>query len=154
MKMNFKIKNDYNHKELIKLSKKHKLKSSQKRKFIIDYFLSQNQHLSAEDIYDIIKDRKLKIGYSTIYRTLKLLAECGLASIHHFEKGITRFEPVHKKQHHDHLICTKCGSIIEFANQEIEKIQKRIARKHNFSVSAHKLEIYGLCLKCGRKEKK
>ncbi|MEO0128613.1 MAG: transcriptional repressor [candidate division WOR-3 bacterium] len=154
MKMNFKIKNNYVPVELTKYSKKHKLKSSQKRKFIIDYFLSQNKHLSTEDLYIMIKNKKLKIGYSTIYRTLKLLAECGLASIHHFEKGITRFEPVHKKSHHDHLICIKCGSITEFTNQEIEKIQKRIARKYNFSVSDHKLEIYGLCLKCARKEKK
>ncbi len=152
--MNFKIKNQNAYEQLTHASKKYRLKSSQKRKFIIDYFLNQDKHLSTEELYQKIKIKKPKIGYSTIYRTLKLLAECGLASIHHFEKGITCFEPVHKKQHHDHLICTKCGSIIEFTNEDIEKMQKKIARKYNFFVSNHKLEIYGLCLKCARKEKK
>lgn len=152
--MNFKIKNNYNYDQLVKFFRKHKLKSSQKRKFVIDYFLSQNKHLSTEELYNMVKNRFPRIGYSTVYRTLKLLTECGLVSMHHFGKGITRFEPVHKKQHHDHLICAKCGAIIEFRNQEIEEIQKRIARKYNFIVHDHKLEIYGLCLKCVRKEKK
>uniref|UniRef100_A0A7V0Z4N4 Ferric uptake regulation protein n=1 Tax=candidate division WOR-3 bacterium TaxID=2052148 RepID=A0A7V0Z4N4_UNCW3 len=152
--MNFKIKNNYNDEQLARFRKKYRLKSSQKRQFIINYFLNQDKHLSVEELYNMIKNKVPKIGYSTVYRTLKLLAECGIVSIRHFEKGITRFEPIHKKQHHDHLICTRCGAIIEFINQEIEKIQKRVARKYNFSVLDHKLEIYGLCLKCARKEKR
>lgn len=151
--MNFKIKNNYAYERLVQFSRKHKLKSSQKRKVIIYYFLNQDKHLSAEELYNMLKTKIPEIGYSTVYRTLKLLVECGLAKMRHFEKGITRFEPVHKKKHHDHLICTKCGAIIEFINQEIEKIQKQIARKYKFSVSDHKLEIYGLCLKCAQKEK-
>ncbi len=130
------------------------MKSSRKRKFIIDYFLKQDKHFSAEELYNQIRNKFPGIGYSTVYRTLKLLAECGLASIRHFEEGITRFEPIHQREHHDHLICTGCKRIIEFKNKEIENLQKKIAQKLQFSVQNHKLEIYGLCPRCAKKGKK
>ncbi|MGB9720956.1 MAG: Fur family transcriptional regulator [bacterium] len=152
--MNFKIRKPYDYERLKKLSKKQHLKSSHKRQSIIEYFLTQDKHLSAEELYNKIKNSFSGIGYSTVYRTLKLLVECGLASARHFEEGITRFEPIHPKEHHDHLICIKCGAIVEFANQEIERIQRRIARKYKFRVQDHKLEIYGLCQKCVRKARK
>lgn len=151
--MNFKIKNRYDYNCLKNFSKKRGLKSSQKRMLIIDYFLKQDKHYSVDELYNHIKNKIPGIGYSTVYRTLKLLAECGIASERHFEKGFTRFEPIHKEEHHDHLICTKCSAIIEFTNQEIEKIQRKIARNFRFFVSDHKLEIYGLCSRCAKKEK-
>lgn len=150
MKMNFKFKNKYDYQLLNKFLKKHRMKASEKRNFIIDYFLTQDKHLSIEELYDCIKQRVNKISFSTVYRTLKLLSACGLASLRHFEKGVTRFEPVHRKEHHDHLICLECGTIIEFENREIEKIQRRIAQRYKFYVKDHKLEIYGLCLKCAK----
>jgi Fur family ferric uptake transcriptional regulator len=154
MKMNFKVTNSYDYQKLQIFIREKGLKSSRKREFIIDYFLKQDKHFSAEELYNKIREKSPGIGYSTVYRTLKLLAECGLASIRHFEEGITRFEPIHQQEHHDHLICTGCKKIIEFKNKEIENLQKKIARKLQFSVQNHKLEIYGLCPRCAKKEKK
>ncbi len=150
MKMNFKIKNSYNYRILNKFIKKYHLKSSRKREQIINYFLALDRHISTEELYNKIKDRIPKIGYSTVYRTLKLLVSWGLATACQFEKGITRFEPVHREDHHDHLICTKCGAIIEFKNFEIERMQIKVADQHKFQIKDHKLEIYGLCQKCSK----
>lgn len=129
-----------------------KLKSSAKRFFIINYFLKQNKHYSVEELYNHIKNRMPGIGYSTVYRALKLLVLRGLAVERTFEKRVTRFEPLHKEKHHDHLVCKKCGTIIEFTNSSIERNQQKIALKFKFTVTDHKLEIYGLCQKCRRKE--
>lgn len=153
MKMKFKIKNKFDFRLKNNSSKKHRLKSSQKRLFIIEYFLNQDKHYSVEELYNHIKNRMPGIGYSTVYRALKLLVSQGLAVERNFEKGLARFEPVHKERHHDHLVCIKCGTIIEFTNPAIEKIQKKIAINYKFTVTDHKLEIYGLCQKCKKKEK-
>ncbi len=135
-------------------SKERKLKSSRKRAQIIEYFLKQDKHFSTEELYQNMKRVIPGIGFSTIYRTLKLLTDCGLASEIRFESGTTRFEPIHKEQHHDHLICKKCGAIIEFTDRELEKIQHKIAKKRRFKLTDHKLEIYGICQKCAAKRKK
>lgn len=129
------------------------LKSSNKRSFIIEYFLKADRHFTVEELYDEIKQKKPGISYSTVYRTLKLLAECGLASECTFGYSVSRYEPIHQSQHHDHLICRKCGKIIEFENDKIEKLQKDVARKYRFHVSTHKLELYGLCSKCCKAKK-
>ncbi|MEO0185914.1 MAG: transcriptional repressor [candidate division WOR-3 bacterium] len=151
MKMKFKINKPYEYKRLKDFSKKHHLKSSKKRLSIIECFINQNKHVSAEELYNKMKKAYPGIGYSTVYRTLKLLVECGLASACNFEQGITKFESAYEKEHHDHMICTKCGAIIEFTNKEIERMQRNVARKYKFLFHNHKLEIYGLCLKCANK---
>jgi|YelNatPaOPRAMG01_1025707.scaffolds.fasta_scaffold01272_10 Fur family ferric uptake transcriptional regulator len=153
MKMNFKIKKNYDIKRLNDYIATHGLKSSKKRQFIIGYFLKQDSHISAEELYNQIKNKIPGIGYSTVYRTLKLLAECGLAIPQYFEKRLVRFEPIHKKEHHDHLICIECGKIIEFTCGEIEKMQETIAQRYKFHIKNHKLEIYGLCLNCAKRRR-
>lgn len=150
--MKIKVKNDATFKKLNAYKIKKGLKSSAKRTIIIDYFLKHNRHFSVEELYNRLKKISPKIGYSTVYRTLKLLVDCGIASIRRFEKNKTSFEPVHKKEHHDHIICLSCGRIIEFVNQEIEKLQKKIARRFYFRMKDHKLEIYGQCQKCSKKK--
>ncbi len=152
--MNFKIKKTYEYQLFYDYARRYKLKSSRKRKFIMDYFLMQDKHLSAEELYQQVKNKMPNVGYSTIYRTLKLLVLCGLATARQFEKGITRYEPIHHKEHHDHFICTSCGRIIEFCNQKIEDLQRQIARRYRFLIYEHKLEIYGMCPKCKKKEKR
>lgn len=124
------------------------LKSSNKRSFIIEFFLKADRHFTVEELYDEIKQRNPAISYSTVYRTLKLLADCGLASECTFGDSVLRYEPMHQSEHHDHLICRRCGKIIEFENDKIEKLQKDVARKYSFRVSAHKLELYGVCKRC------
>jgi len=151
MKMKFKVKNNYDLRKLDNYKTRMGLKDSVKRSAIIDYFLKADKHFSTEELYNRLKNIIPKISYSTVYRALKLLTECGLASERQFEKGKTSFEPVHKKEHHDHLICVGCGKIIEFTNREIEKLQKKIARKFQFTIKNYKLEIYGLCQNCSKK---
>jgi Fur family ferric uptake transcriptional regulator len=85
---------------------------------------------------------------ATVYRTMKLRAESNLAHAQNFGDGQTRYEPAVGREHHDHLICTRCGTIIEFENDRIEQMQDAVARKHGFRVTSHKMELYGLCRTC------
>jgi Fur family ferric uptake transcriptional regulator len=129
------------------------LKSTRQRDEILDIFVSAGRHLSAEELYLLVKKSHPGIGYATVYRTLKLLASAGLAEERRFEDGYTRYEYRATDGHHDHLICTKCGKIIEFENERIEQLQQDVARKNKFQVQSHKLELYGLCSECQGKKK-
>ncbi len=121
------------------------LKKSVKRKKFIDFFFKADKHFSVDELYEKLGK---KVSRSTIYRTLKLLKECGLVIEQKFEEKNRRYEPLHLSYHHDHLICLKCGKIIEFNEKKIENIQKKVAEKYNFKMVFHKLEIYGYCEKC------
>ena len=124
------------------------LKSTHQREILVDLFLQADKHYSIEELYHEAQKEDNRIGYSTVYRTLKLLVEAGLAEERQFSGGVTRFELVHRGKHHDHLICIKCGRIIEFTNDRIEKLQEVVAKKHNFKITDHKCEIYGYCSRC------
>jgi len=124
------------------------LRSTRQRDIILDIFLSTRQHVSVEELYLKIKASHPGIGSATVYRTLKLFTECGLAREILLHDGQTRYEHVMAGEHHDHLVCTGCNSIIEFENETIEKLQKEIAERHGFLIQTHKLEIYGLCADC------
>lgn len=154
MKMKVKVKNGAQLKDYFKYKSKRGLKTSQKRLFIIDYFLSEDRHFSIEELYHEIRKINSQISFSTVYRTLRLLTDCGLAQECCFAEGMVRYEPVHKAQHHDHLICRKCGRIIEFENNEIEKLQNHVAKKFGFLVVSHALELYGLCNMCQKKQRR
>ena len=130
------------------------LKYSRKREIIVDYFLRAKRHFTVEQLYDEVKKNHPGISYTTIYRTLKLLVECGIASMHHFGEEETKFEPRRHKQHHDHLICKRCGRIIEFTHQGIEKFQKDVAKNYGFLPQNHTLQIYGLCKSCRKQRSK
>ena len=129
------------------------LKSTSQRDTILQIFVDAGRHLSAEELYARVKKAHPGIGYATVYRTLKLLTEAGLAEERRFEDGFTRYEYKASDGHHDHLICTHCGQIIEFENERIEELQQDVARKNRFRVQSHKLELYGLCSDCQRKLK-
>ncbi|UCC11919.1 MAG: transcriptional repressor [candidate division WOR-3 bacterium] len=152
MKVNFKNKSALDQFKLEKY--KRGLKTSKKRSYIVQYFLAADRHYSIEELYDELRAEHPRIGYSTVYRTMKLLTECGLASERNFADGVARFEPIHRTHHHDHLICTGCGKIIEFTNRNIERLQQTIARKYKFVTASHKLELYGLCAACQKKKRK
>ncbi len=124
------------------------LRSTSQRDKILNVFIQAGRHLSAEELYVLVKKSYPGIGYATVYRTLKLLADAGVAQARHFDDGYTRYEHTAPDDHHDHLICTKCGTIIEFENERIEELQKDVARKKRFKVLNHKLELYGLCAAC------
>ena len=99
-------------------------------------------------LLDKVTARDSSIGAATVYRTMKILTDAGLASARHFEGGQTRYEAALDRHHHDHLICTSCHRIIEFENERIEELQDMVARHHGFQVTRHKLELYGLCKDC------
>lgn len=124
------------------------LKSTSQRKIILQEFLDQASHLSTEELYLKVRSKHPGIGYATVHRTLKLFAECGIAVERNFGDGQGRFELIHGDEHHDHLICNRCGLIIEFENPQIEKLQEQVANQHNFIIENHRLELYGLCSEC------
>ena len=124
------------------------LKSTHQREVVVNLFLRADKHYSVEDLYRAAQRKDKQIGYSTVYRTLKLLVEANLAEERQFSGEVTRFEPVHIGKHHDHLICIKCGRIIEFTNNRIEKLQEKVAKKHDFKITDSKYEIYGYCSRC------
>ena len=124
------------------------LKNTNQRMNILQEFLDQSSHLSTEDLYLKVRSKYPNIGYATVHRTLKLFAECGIAAERNFGDGQGRFEPMHGEEHHDHLVCSGCGLIIEFENAQIEKLQDKVAREHNFTIENHRLELYGKCSVC------
>ncbi len=124
------------------------LRSTRQRDIILDFFLATHQHISVEELYLKIKAVHPGIGNATVYRTLKLFVEAGLAREVLLHDGQTRYEHVVEGEHHDHLVCTSCNAVIEFENETIEKLQDDIATRHGFFIKSHKLEIYGLCAQC------
>jgi Fur family ferric uptake transcriptional regulator len=124
------------------------LRRSEQRQQILDVFLKTEKHLTAEDLYNIVKKKTPSIGYATIYRSLKLFSEAGLCRELHVADGITRYEHLYNHKHHDHLICTKCGKFVEIESPEIEALQEKIAKKKGFELIKHRLELYGLCSAC------
>lgn len=126
------------------------LRSTRQRDIILDVFLSTHQHVSVEELYLSIKSGNPGIGYATVYRTLKLFVEAGLANEILLHDGQTRYEHVLHGEHHDHLICTGCNTIIEFENEAMETLQDEIAARHGFTIKNHKMEIYGFCAECSK----
>ncbi|GAC1465438.1 MAG: transcriptional repressor [Desulfuromonadaceae bacterium] len=124
------------------------LRSTHQRDIILDIFLSTHQHISVEELYLKVKSSNPGIGQATVYRTLKLFTEAGLAREILLNDGQTRYEHAVAGEHHDHLVCTGCNAIIEFEDETIEKLQNDIATRHGFLIRSHKLEMYGLCTNC------
>jgi Fur family ferric uptake transcriptional regulator len=127
---------------------RHGLRSTAQRRLVTDVFLRAGGHLSIEDLWEKVRRRDPKVGYATVYRTLKLLRDSGLASERRFGDGVSRYEIAHEDEHHDHLICTECGRIVEFEDDRIEKLQDELAAKHGFALTRHRHELYGVCPDC------
>jgi Fur family ferric uptake transcriptional regulator len=124
------------------------LKSTRQRDLIVSEFLEMGEHVTAEELYKEISKKYSDIGFTTVYRTLKLLNKSGLAAERVFADNLTRYEPLSAEDHHDHLICMKCGSITEFQDLRIERLQERVADEFGFVAVSHKMELYGYCKKC------
>lgn len=124
------------------------LKSTRQRDLIADTFLALVGHHNVDELLDRVRALDARISAATVYRTMKLLTECGLALPRRFDDGQTRYEAAIGRHHHDHLICKNCQGIIEFEDDGIEALQQAVARRHGFLVTHHKLELYGLCAAC------
>lgn len=128
--------------------KKNNLKVTSQRLKILEVFLKTESHISCDDLYRIIRKDNPAIGYATVYRTLKLIQESGLAREVDLGDRVFRLEHEYGHSHHDHLICLKCGKLIEVFDREIESLQERLARKQKFFPLRHKMEIFGYCESC------
>jgi len=129
------------------------LKRTRQRDHILQAFFGAGRHLSAEELYHRIHSQVPSIGLVTVYRTLKLLQEAGLATGRQFGDGYTRFDPSPADRPHDHLICTRCGKIQEFADANLHALREKVARSRGFTVTEHRLELYGFCRDCARLNK-
>jgi len=129
------------------------LKRTSQRDLILDVFLRTEEHLSNEDLYQLVKKEDPTVGQTTVYRTLKILTEAGLAREVRFGDGRTHYEHNYKHQHHDHMICSECGKIIEFFSAELEALQDEMAAKHDFEITQHLLRMIGICSECRRAQR-
>jgi Fur family transcriptional regulator, ferric uptake regulator len=128
---------------------KHGLKASRQRDTIAEVFFNAGGHMRVEELLAAVRKVDPRVSQATVYRTLKLLTDCGLAEPRRFSDGQTRYEASDRGgEHHDHLICTRCGKIVEFKNDRIEVLQEKVAGEHGFTVTHHKMELYGLCADC------
>ena len=124
------------------------LKITRQRRAVLKAFTECENHVSAEELYNVVSSAESKIGLATVYRTLALLTESGLASELDFGDGQKRYEHRYMHSHHDHMICTECGKIIEFNHPLIEKFQEKVAADNKFIITSHKLDLLGLCNEC------
>ena len=131
------------------LLKKNNLKFTIQREIILETLYNSDEHLTPEGLHHLIQDKQpdLKIGIATVYRTLALLEESNVVTFLSFGAQGKKYE-LGAKEHHDHLICTECGNITEFVDDEIEKRQHAITEQLGFKMSDHSMQIYGICSKC------
>src|SRR6188508_2540304 len=132
----------------LKHIQKQGLKRTAQRDLILEVFLKTEGHVSGEDLYRLVREKDPTVGQTTVYRTLRLLTEAKLAREVRFGDGRAHYEHNYKHEHHDHMICSECGRIIEFFSAELEAIQDAMAAKHRFEITQHLLRIIGVCAEC------
>jgi Fur family ferric uptake transcriptional regulator len=152
LKVNFKMRYPAQPKTFKTLISNGGMKATRQREEIYNIFLSSPSHRNLAQIYARVAKANPTIGYTTVYRTLKLLTRLGLAEERKFTDGETRYEPIARGGHHDHLICLGCGKIIEFEDEAIEALQNRVADRYRFKIFHHRMELYGRCAECGVKK--
>ncbi len=125
---------------------------TRQRDLVARTVLTSDEHLSAEAIQKHLKELGEHVGTATIYRTLDVLVRSGLVRAHDFGEGFKRYEPMPQQAHHEHLICLRCGQVVEFQNERLERMLPIIADEHAFQHQRHRVEIYGLCRDCRRRD--
>jgi Fur family transcriptional regulator, ferric uptake regulator len=127
--------------------KQFNLRWTPQRKLVLDVFLQQPGHVDIDDIYNRVHEKDPTIGIATVYRTMKLLVESGLAEMHSFNNKTT-YERLFQVRHHDHLICKICNETVEFEHPLIEKYQLDVCERHGFTLKSHRMDLYGICKDC------
>ena len=134
--------------------KSKRLKVTPQRRLILVVFLNSHGHLSTEELYERVKAIDSSIGQTTVYRTMKILADSSIAREVHFGDGLARYENMYGASHHDHLICESCGRNIEVVDSDIERLQEQLADRHGFILTSHRMYLYGLCPDCRTAKKR
>ena len=128
--------------------KAHNLRMTPERLTVLHGAMSQEGHFDAEELFETLRRSNRPVSRATLYRTLDHLAEAGLVKRHHFREGHARFESVFERAHHDHMVCDRCGAVIEFVSEEIERLQDQVCAEHGFRPHGHVHQIFGLCRSC------
>ncbi len=115
---------------------------------VLETFLQTEAHVTDKELFSMLKEKGYGLSPDFVRETLKLMCRFGFARANRFDKGLTRYEHLHIGEHHDHIVCIKCRKIIEFENNQLEKLQEQIAGGHDFYMLWHKMEIYGICSEC------
>ncbi len=128
--------------------KKGNYRITPERFLVLDAVLSYDGHFDADELYLRVKTNGMRVSRATVYNTLDLLQDCGVVAKYRFGENHSRYEKTFGKPHHDHLICLRCGDIIEFVNKKIEKIQEEVCAENHFKPQSASLQIFGTCAKC------
>lgn len=126
----------------------HHLPLTHQRETIAMALFESEHHLSVDELAELLRERGDHVGKATIYRTLNLMVEAGLAREHDFGEGFKRYEHQAGEARHDHLVCTNCGTVVRFSRPMVDELQMEIAAEAGFVVETRRLEIYGLCSAC------
>jgi Fur family ferric uptake transcriptional regulator len=132
--------------------REHALPVTAQREQVASIVLESRAHLSVEDIEQQLRARGARIGKATVYRTLDILARSGMISERDFGEGFRRYERVPGHPHHEHLICVRCGKVVEFTNERLERLKALVAEEYGFEHHHHRLDIYGLCRECRQRD--
>jgi Fur family ferric uptake transcriptional regulator len=130
----------------------HRLPVTPQREHIATALFDADLHLSAEALERRLKERGHRIGTATIYRTLDILLEAGLARAHDFGEGVRRFEASPERGDHGHFVCTRCGAVTEFTEDRVDRMLGFLADEHHFLLQRHRVELHGLCRECQRRD--
>lgn len=125
-----------------------RLRMTPQRQVVVESFLQTDGHLSADELYELTRKKEGRIGLATVFRTLKAMADCGLAREVRLSDGRTRFERHYKRPHHHHLVCVRCNRTMEFLSPELEQVQQEIVAQYEFEPQQHTLQVLGVCRDC------
>ncbi|HYN37420.1 MAG TPA: transcriptional repressor [Actinomycetota bacterium] len=130
---------------------RHKQRSTRQRTAILHLLQEAESFLSAQEMYDALRKKDLKVGLTTVYRNLQMMADMNEVDVVRREDGESIFRLCDADDHHHHLVCRSCGFTVELANDQLEKWAKALAKKHRFSDVTHDMELFGLCRTCSRR---
>ena len=128
-----------------------RIKFTTQREQILETVLNMREHFEAEQVLYLLREHGLKVGKATVYRTLPLLVDCGILKQVRFDVKQAHYEHAFGEDPHDHMVCRRCGRIIEFNADEVIALRARIAERHHFHVTGHRFQLSGLCWDCSIK---
>jgi len=126
------------------------LRNTPEREEIVGEIFATDDHFDVDELYLRLRSKGSRVSKASIYRNIPLIMECGLIKEVWHEDGHMHYEPMYGESHHCHLRCIKCGKVVEFVEEELQVIEKRLAQKHNFLVVDHRLDVVGYCSTCRR----